>query len=401
MEELMMTAQLTAGNLLLRMTDQEFEGAYVARVWDPEVQGPSVVRIEKNGVWDISRAAPTLSSVLEAPAPADFLRQAQGKRICSVEDVLNNSWFEGRNRSKPWLLSPFDIQVVKGAGVTFAKSMLERVIEERALGNASEAAALRDAIEDQIGDSLAALKPGSDEAENLKKHLIEIGLWSQYLEVGIGPDAEIFTKGAPLSSVGFGADVGVSEISTWNNPEPEIVLAVSSSGSIVGATLGNDVNLRDIEGRSALLLGRAKDNTASAGIGPWIRLFDQTFTERDIATSVVTLDVAGKDGFSLRAEARIEEISRSFSELVEQLMGSHHQYPDGAALFLGTPFAPVDDRDEKGKGFTHHLGDVVTISTPSIGSLCNTVNTSESCEPWSFGIGEFMKNLAQRGLQEV
>jgi fumarylacetoacetate (FAA) hydrolase family protein len=279
--------------------------------------------------------------------------------------------------------------------------MLERVIEEKALGSASAAAALREAIEEQIGDSLAALKPGSEKAAHLKTHLIQSGLWSQYLEVGIGPEAEIFTKAAPLSSVGFGAEVGVSEISNWNNPEPEVVLAISSSGGIVGATLGNDVNLRDIEGRSGLLLGRAKDNTASASIGPWIRLFDDKFCERDVATSVVTLDVTGGDGFNLRAEARIEEISRTFSDLVDQLMGRHHQYPDGAALFLGTPFAPDDDRDEKGKGFTHHVGDVVTISTPSIGSLCNIVNTSECCEPWSFGIGAFMNNLAQRGLQGV
>src|SRR5690606_27366505 len=104
------------------------------------------------------------------------------------------------------------------------------------------------------------------------------GVWSQYLEVAIGKDAEIFTKTQPMASVGFGAQIGIHPESHWNNPEPEVVLAVARTGKIRGATLGNDVNLRDYEGRSALLLGEAKDQNASCAIGPFIRLFDETFS---------------------------------------------------------------------------------------------------------------------------
>jgi fumarylacetoacetate (FAA) hydrolase family protein len=388
----------SAADLLGAMEDRTFSGTYVARVWNPAAGGPSPAIVSSSGVHDISESVGTVRSITESEDPVNLVRSSSRRRICSVEEIIDNSWTLSRDESRPWLLSPFDLHPVKAAGVTFASSMIERVIEERALGNAQVASGLRDQILTTIGGSLVNLKPGSSEADELKAFLLREGLWSQYLEVGIGPYAEIFTKAPPLASVGFGAEVGISAISSWNNPEPEVVLAVSSRGRIVGATLGNDVNLRDIEGRSALLLGRAKDNNASCSIGPWLRLIDETFSERDLSRATIDMLVTGTDGFALRARARMAEMSRSLPELAGQLMGPHHQYPDGAALFLGTPFAPVEDRDEVGRGFTHHVGDIVTIASSFVGSLANTVNLSENCEPWTMGLHSFFGNLASRGV---
>ena len=287
---------------------------------------------------------------------------------------------------------------MKAAGVTFAVSMLERVIEERARGDASAAGAIRAEIIRLVGDDLSRLKPGSDEAMRLKSVLIEQGVWSQYLEVGIGPDAEIFTKCQPMAAVGTGSDAGLHPVSTWNNPEPEAVLAVSSAGRIVGATLGNDVNLRDVEGRSALLLSKAKDNNASAAIGPFLRFFDSTLAIEELMEAEVSLTVEGEDGFRLEGSSNLAQISRSPQDLVTQLVGRHHQYPDGAVLFLGTMFAPVEDRDAPGRGFTHKLGDVVTVATPKLGALVNRMALSTEVAPWTFGVSHLMRNLAGRGL---
>jgi fumarylacetoacetate (FAA) hydrolase family protein len=276
--------------------------------------------------------------------------------------------------------------------------MLERVIEERARGNPDAAAAIRAEVTRLVGDDLAKLKPGSPQAMRLKEVLVQQGAWSQYLEVGIGPDAEIFTKAQPMSSVGTGADAGLHPKSSWNNPEPEVVLAVSSAGRIVGATLGNDVNLRDFEGRSALLLSKAKDNNASCAVGPFIRFFDRNFTLDDVRRMTVSLTVEGPDGYRLEGSSSIAKISRDPEDLVAEMMGPNHQYPDGAVLFLGTMFAPIEDRDTPGGGFTHKVGDTVTIAAPQLGRLVNRMRLSPDCEPWTFGTGALMRNLARRGL---
>jgi fumarylacetoacetate (FAA) hydrolase family protein len=294
-------------------------------------------------------------------------------------------------------LAPVDLQAVKAAGVTFAISAIERVIEERARGDFTRAAEIRDKLEQRIGGAIRSVVPGTDGAARLKDALIEDGLWSQYLEVAIGPDAEIFTKTAPLASVGWGAEIGVRSDSSWNNPEPEVVLVVNSRGEIRGATLGNDVNLRDFEGRSALLLSKAKDNNASCAIGPFVRLFDDAFTLDDVRSAVVELDIAGSDGFRLHGQSRMSEISRDPEDLVRQAMSEHH-YPDGFVLFLGTLFAPTEDRDEPGRGFTHKIGDEVRISTPRLGTLANIVSTSRDAPAWAFGTRALMRNLAARGL---
>jgi fumarylacetoacetate (FAA) hydrolase family protein len=373
-------------------------GTLVGRVWLPQAQGPAVVAVRDEGVFDVSRRFATVSGLCEEADPAAALRATQGERVADLDALLFNTPPDPRDPTKPWLLAPVDLQVLKAAGVTFAISMLERVIEERARGNPASAEAIRKEVVRLVGDDLSKLKPGSAEAMRLKQVLIEQKAWSQYLEVGIGPDAEVFTKAPVMSSIGTGMDAGLHPKSTWNNPEPEVVLVVSSRGKIVGATLGNDVNLRDFEGRSALLLSKAKDNNASCAVGPLLRLFDQSFTLDDVRRMDVGLTVTGQDGFVLEGQSSISKISRDPTDLVAQTIGAVHQYPDGFALFLGTMFAPVKDRDAPGQGFTHKRDDIVTIASPKLGRLTNRMRNSDACEPWTFGLAALMKNLAQRKL---
>ncbi|MBB2791746.1 UNVERIFIED_ORG: fumarylacetoacetate (FAA) hydrolase family protein [Rhizobium pisi] len=373
-------------------------GLFVGRVWSPEAAGPSIVTLREGMLVDItSRDAPTLSALLEKQDAAGFVRAATGTAVESLEEVADNSTGTP-DTARPYLLAPADLQAIKACGVTFAQSMIERVIEEKAAGNPDRAASIRERVSALIGGSLTNLKAGSPEAAKVKQALIDEGMWSQYLEVGIGPDAEVFTKAPVLSSVGWGADVGLHPISTWNNPEPEIVLAVNSRGEIKGVTLGNDVNLRDVEGRSALLLGKAKDNNASCAIGPFIRLFDASYGLDDVRKAELDLKVTGCDGFVLNGKSSMSRISRDPTDLVKQTLGPHHQYPDGFMLFLGTLFAPTQDRDAPKQGFTHKIGDVVEISSAGLGALVNTVRLSTECQPWTFGIAALMGNLAKRGL---
>ena len=371
----------------------------IGRVWLPAANGPAVVVVKDGSVYDLSVVAITVSGLLNLDDPVAAVRQASGlPRVGSVDDLLANSAHDTRDARAPWLLAPCDLQAVKASGVTFVASLLERVIEEQARGDAAKAEGLRTSILAVIGQSLHDVRPGSPDAMRLKGMLIGQGVWSQYLEVGIGPDAEIFTKCPPLASVGTGAEVGIHPKSEWNNPEPEVVLAVSGTGRTVGATLGNDVNLRDFEGRSALLLGKAKDNNASCAIGPFIRLFDEHFTMDDVRGCDLALHIEGPDGFKFTGRSSMAEISRDPLEIVEHTIGPHHQYPDGLMLFLGTMFAPTVDRQAPGKGFTHLVGDVVTVSTPKLGTLVNRVNHTDKIAPWTFGVSALMENLARRGL---
>ncbi|WP_185999823.1 MULTISPECIES: fumarylacetoacetate hydrolase family protein [Novosphingobium] len=355
------------------------QGTFVGRADFGE--GPSPILVLRGELIDMSGVVPTVSALVEA---GDF-SGAGGVRLGAFDAAAVN------------LLSPVDLQCVKACGVTFATSAIERVIEERARGDWSAAAAIRERLEARIGGQIRSVVPGSDSAAQLKAALIEDGLWSQYLEVAIGPDAEVFTKSPVLSTMGVGAEIGVRSDSSWNNPEPEIALLVGSDGKAVGATLGNDVNLRDFEGRSALLLGKAKDNNASCALGPLVRLFDESFTIDHVRDAEVRLSITGEDGFVLSGKSNMAEISRDPLDLVRQTL-SEHQYPDGFVLFLGTLFAPVQDRDEEGRGFTHKVGDVVTIESDRLGQLTNRVVTSRDAAPWSTGIGAFYANLLSRGL---
>ncbi len=379
-------------------TDHE-TAVLVGRAWLPgDPGGPSVVSVRAGRVFDLSRLVPTMADLINADDPVALAGDARAVEIGAVADLLAASHADRSGPAAAHLLAPTDLSAHKAAGVTFVKSMLERVVEEATRGVPEAAAAARAKIEGLIGQDLGAVVPGSPEAKKLKAHLIEAGVWSQYLEVGIGEDAEIFTKAQPMSAVGTGAEIGVHPRSAWNNPEPEVVLVIAASGRIVGATLGNDVNLRDFEGRSALLLGKAKDNNASCALGPFIRLVDGRFTLNSIRDQVVALKVRGTDGFVMEGASSMREISRDIEDLAGQLVSGTHQYPDGAVLFCGTMFAPVEDRGEKGHGFTHKLGDVVEIATPALGTLVNRVNHADKVPRWTFGARHLLANLRARGL---
>jgi fumarylacetoacetate (FAA) hydrolase family protein len=375
------------------------DGVFVGRAQIPGFAYPRIVTLRQDAIFDITaKSKATIRDIAEDESPAEYVRHADGKIVGEIDTVLANTRSEKPNSDIPILLAPIDLQAVKASGVTFVASLLERVIEEQALGDKSRADALRAEVIDLIGNDLSKIVPGSPEAMALKQTLIGRGIWSQYLEVGIGPDAEIFTKSQPMSSVGYGADVGLHPISQWNNPEPEIALLITSRGEIIGATIANDVNLRDVEGRSALLLGKAKDNNASAAVGPFVRLLDETFTLNHIKSAELTLRIEGEDGFILKGASNMAEISRSPEALAAATIGRHHQYPDGLILMLGTMFAPTMDRDGAGKGFTHKMGDIVEISTPLLGKLINRVRLSTECHPWTYGSSHLLRDLAKADL---
>jgi fumarylacetoacetate (FAA) hydrolase family protein len=371
----------------------------IGRIWQPRI-GPVLVAVTPRNVHDLSALALTSSDLLEqdhvAQKVRDWMAAGKAQILGDTAAILANSEERARDPSQAWFMAPCDLQAVKAAGVTFVASMLERVIEEQARGDASRAEAVRQAVVAVIGDNLRSVKPGSPESAQLKDVLLAQGMWSQYLEVGIGPDAEIFTKAQPMSAVGPGAQVGIHPASQWNNPEPEIVLAANSRGEVVGATLGNDVNLRDFEGRSALLLGKAKDNNASCAIGPFIRLFDEHFSIDEVRQCELTLRVEGPEGFVMQGSSALSQISRDPLDLAGQAMGRYHQYPDGMMLFLGTMFAPTQDRHGPGQGFTHVVGDRVSVSTPLLGTLVNQVTTSDEAPPWTYGVSALMRDLARR-----
>ncbi|MGA5443520.1 fumarylacetoacetate hydrolase family protein [Streptomyces griseoincarnatus] len=383
---------LAAGTVL---PEDAGRAALVARVHDPEGGGPCVAAVRGERVVDLTAVAPTVSDLLERDDAAEVVREADGGRAWRLDDLLGAPPGQG---DVPHLLAPVDLQVIKAAGVTFARSLLERVIEERTGGDPAQATRVRERVVRLVGGRLDGIRPGSPEAAKVKELLLAEGLWSQYLEVGIGPDPEVFTKAPVLSAVGTGADIGVLRASVWNNPEPEAVLVVDSRGRVRGATLGNDVNLRDVEGRSALLLSRAKDNNASCAIGPFVRLLDDGFGIDAVRGLDIDLRVEGPDGYVLRGSSSLREISRDVLDLVSATYGAHHQYPDGFALFTGTLFAPTEDRRAPGEGFTHEYGDTVHISSPRLGALVNTVVPSEEAPPWTSGVGALMRSLARRGL---
>jgi fumarylacetoacetate (FAA) hydrolase family protein len=375
----------------------------VGRAWVPgPLAGPSPVLIAMGKVFDLSQVVPTSAELINSEDPVALARSAvesgRASLLGEVGEMLANSASDRRNPNRPYFLSPVDLQAVRACGVTFIASMLERVIEEQAKGDPAGAEAIRKTLLDDIGGELRAIKPGSPEAMRVKDSLIKRDMWSQYLEVGIGPDAEVFNKAQPMSAVGTGAEIGVLSASSWNNPEPELVLVINAKGKVVGGMLGNDVNLRDLEGRSALLLGRAKDNNASCALGPFIRLLDRHYSVDDLRRTRIEIRVQGTDGFSVEGNYSLTQISRDPLDLVAQAVNRNHQYPDGIVMFLGTAFAPTHDRGEPGRGFTHKLGDVVTIRSAQLGALSNRINHCDRIEPWSFGVSELMRNLSARGL---
>jgi len=400
-----MTGETSSPALL---PDDVERAVLVGRVWDPETGGPRPVAVRGHGsdavVHDIFAVAPTVADLMESADPAAAVRAADNPRW-RLGELLEHGSRPEDDLSVPRLLSPVDLQVIKACGVTFVDSMVERVIEERCAGDASRAAEVRAAVEASLSGfegGIGSVEPGSHESARIKEVLLEQGLWSQYLEVGLGPDPEVFTKGPVLSSVGYGTRIGIPAFSSWNNPEPELVLVVDSAGTPRGATLGNDVNLRDVEGRSALLLGMAKDNNASTALGPFVRLFDEHLRLDDLRDERIALRVEGRDGYQLDGENNVGRLSRSFERLIAAASGDHHQYPDGFVLFTGTLFAPTQDRDTPGLGFTHKPGDRVSISSPYLGTLTNEVGAAEQLPPWTFGVRALTRYLLQTaGQQDV
>lgn len=392
---------LSSANILPADADR---ATLVGRAWVPgPLPGPSPIAIRDGQAYDLSLVVPTTADLVNADDPVGIVRAAlangRAQPIGDVTAMLANSVATARNPDRAYFLTPCDLQALRACGVTFVASMLERVIEEHAKGDPAQAEEIRRTLGREIGASLSSVKPGSAEAMRVKALLVEKGLWSQYLEVGIGPDAEVFNKSQPMSAVGVGADIGILENSSWNNPEPEVVLAVNSRGKVVGAALGNDVNLRDWEGRSALLLGRAKDNNASCAIGPFIRLLDEGFGIAALRRTEVEVEVAGAgDAFRVQGRYSLTQISRDPLDLAGQAIGANHQYPDGLMLFLGTAFAPTQDRGERGHGFTHKVGDVVTVRSRHLGALVNRVDHCHRIAPWTFGVSALMRNLSERGL---
>jgi fumarylacetoacetate (FAA) hydrolase family protein len=395
--------ELASQRILPKDTDR---ATLVGRAWIPSRSGkpggPSPIAIADGKAWDLSKVVPTSAELVNSRDPVRLARESikagWAVSIGNVAELIANSHADRRDPKKPYLLTPCDLQALRACGVTFVSSMVERVIEEHCKGDPNKAEEIRKSIGSEIGGGIRGIKPGSPEAMQLKESLIRRNLWSQYLEVGIGPDAEVFNKSQPMSAVGVGAEIGIRSDSSWNNPEPEVVLSINRAGRVVGASLGNDVNLRDFEGRSALLLGKAKDNNGSCAIGPFIRLFDESYGIAELRRTHIRVEVAGPEGYKLTGESHLANISRDPLDLAEQAVNRSHQYPDGTMLFLGTQFAPVQDRDEKGKGFTHKLGDIVSVQADDLGMLINRVNYCDRVEPWSFGVADLMKNLAARGL---
>lgn len=388
-----LSAAVTLTHTITDVLPTDASGTFLGRIWDPDRSLPVPVLYTDGAFWDVSTVAPTTADL--------FVREDLHEKLATlkrnapdwnVEDVSLES--EGKTGS-PVLLAPVDAQVIKACGVTFVGSMIERVIEERSGGDPSAAAHVREQMQAEIGVDLTTVVPGSEEARGVKAALLERGWWSQYLEVGLGPDPEVFTKSPVLASVGSGSPIGIPAFSSWNNPEPELVLVLDPRGQVVGVTLGNDVNLRDVEGRSALLLGMAKDNNRSTAIGPFVRVFDETFSLDDARQMEITLTVEGPEGFSLHGLNAVSALSRSFEDLVRAAHGEHHQYPDGFVLFTGTLFAPTQDRDVPGEGFTHKLGDVVTIANGSLGALVNQVGRAEELPPWTYGIRDLVRDVAE------
>ena len=389
------TSRLSANECVPR----DVSALLIGRAWIPAEDGPSIIAVRGDQAVDLTPSYPTVSQLLNVAKPHALKATIKSApAIGRLDDIVANSTEGRRDPSRPWLLAPCDLQAVKASGVTFVASLLERVIEERARGNPTLADGARGEIQAIVGPDLRGVRPGSPEAARIKEVLIARDMWSQYLEVGIGPDAELFTKCPPMAAVGLGARVGIHPASVWSNPEPELHLVVNSAGTIVGVTLGNDVNLRDVEGRSALLLGRAKDNNASCAVGPFVRVLDETFPLDAARRLSFQTEVTGLDGFRVKHTTNVGEISRDLADLASQAHSPYHQYPDGLLLFIGTMFAPTDDRGAPGSGFTHKTGDVVSISAPELGALVNELVPCDQAEPWSFGTGALMANLARRGL---
>jgi len=387
-----MFPKLTAAQVL---PSDGYAGTLVGRALFPGVfPGPCVVAIREDGVHNISGTVPTMAQLLNAPNPLATLQRALRNCVYlgPLESLLENSTPSTHDPLKPYLLTPIDLQAVKAVGLTFVNGLLQRFADDN--GGAATVAKMEKAA----GVALGKILPGSEEAARLRTALMEDGLWNDTLEVGFGPDVELFTKAQPLSAVGTGAEIAVLPTSKQTFAEPEVVLMLNADGKICGATLGCDMTARDVEARSLLLLGRAKDQNATCAVGPFIRLFDQTFSLPNVQGMNLTYAFEGADDAVFTDTGSMDQIGRGLITLARQVVNEHHGYPDGVALFTGCMFKAPSSRGASDTPFTHQVGDVVIIKASPLGTLINRVNTTDKVRPWSFGMSDLMANLANRQL---
>lgn len=269
---------------------------------------PTVALVEDGQVipLKLTPSLSTMADILAADRPMDAADSLERGDPIAIEEITH------------WL-PPIDQQEIWAAGVTYKRSQTARMEE-------SEAAA------------------------------------SCYDRVYQADRPEIFFKATPTRVAGHGQDLRIRADSKWNVPEPEVTLALSPKMKIVGLTVGNDMSSRDIEGENPLYLPQAKTYDQCAGLGPWIRLYDELPPVREIT---VDLKIHRGGNLVFDQATSAAEMARKFEDLV-QWLGRDNTFAQGAFLMTGTGIVPTSD-------FTLQAGDLVNITIGGVGTLSNSI----------------------------